>query len=475
MMRINNIFKLLLLLTTMTRFGLVLGEEKKDIKYKLDYVTFEGGAADPVKQHQIEAVADSVRAEVIEIHPDIEFQRISGIGGAFNENGGEALLSLPQKKQKDLLSNLFSTKRAGLTYNRTPVGASDFALEAYSYSPKAEDFAMEAFTIERDKKYLLPFIKKALSVNPEMQLQASPWSPPGWMKGSGRMDDNKTCDPADARLRQDPKIYKAYAAYLLKYIKAYADEGVTIKVLCIQNEPDTYQSFPGCNMTIAEMHHLTKDYLRPAFKTAGLKTELWAGTIRAIKGRFDHLELLEQGRIGDFDGIGVQYFSTNYLKELHAFDRSIRLIHTEGVCFGGQNSRGQAKSRMPEIASYINSGCENYCYWNMILNEESKSAWGWKQNCLVTVNRSTGEVVYNPDYNVLYLVGQTLQPGDVRIAHAADRSIMRSIITVKSLDGTIKVLLQNNNCRPRVCLLRIMGREKRVRLPAESLCRITLK
>lgn len=440
----------------------------------LEYITFENGKAHPLKKLSGKHTAYPGKPAVIQIHPDIEFQRLSGIGGAFNENGGQALLSLPKTEQDELLNNLFAGKNSGLSFNRTPVGASDFALDAYSYSMESEDYDMKHFSIERDRKYLLPYIKKALAVNPEIILQASPWSPPAWMKNNGLMDQNSKCKPEDATLRKDPKIYNAYAKYLVRYIEAYSREGVDIEKLFIQNEPDTYQTFPGCNMTIPEMHDFTENHLHPAFQTAKLKTELWAGTIRAISGRFDHLELLDQDLINAFSGIGVQYFANPYLKEIHNIKPSLRIIHTEGICYNGDNSPEQARSRLAEIASYINSGCENYCYWNMILNENSRSAWGWKQNSLVTVDRSSGKVVYNPDYNIIYLVGQTLKAGDVRIAHGANRGIMDSVITVKEPNGKIKVLVQNSNEKPRTCLIRIKDNEKLVDLPADSACSIIL-
>lgn len=441
----------------------------------LEYVNFEKGSANPVKRvTKTSSAVEEDKASVIQVHPNIEFQTLSGVGGAFNEIGGEALLSLPENKQVELLKNLFSCDLSGLVFNRTPVGASDFALDAYSYSPEPEDYDMKHFSIERDKKYLLPFIRKAMGVNPRMQLQASPWSPPGWMKRSGRMDRNNECERSDATLRKEPRIYKAYADYLLKYIQAYSREGIEIKKLFIQNEPDFYQFFPGCSMTMNEMHHFNTKYLCPAFKSAGIKTEIWAGTIRAISGRFDHLDLLENDRIRDFQGMGVQYFSTQYLKEIHAIIPSLRLIHTEGICYNGDNSKEQAKKRLPEIASYINSGCENYCYWNFILNEDSSSSWGWKQNSLVTINRASGEVIYNPDYNVLQLIGQTLKPGDIRIAHAADRGILNSVITVKSSDGKVKILVQNNASESKAFTVRLNGTESIFHLPPESLCRIIL-
>lgn len=65
---------------------------------------------------------------------------------------------------------------------RTPIGASDFALEYYSYDDVEGDFSMEHFSIDRDKEYLLPFLKSTLAENPNLRVWGSPWCPPAWLK-----------------------------------------------------------------------------------------------------------------------------------------------------------------------------------------------------------------------------------------------------------------------------------------------------
>ena len=52
------------------------------------------------------------------------------------------------------MSNLFSKEKAGFSFCRTAIGASDFGLDAYSYSLMPNDYKMAHFSIERDKKYV---------------------------------------------------------------------------------------------------------------------------------------------------------------------------------------------------------------------------------------------------------------------------------------------------------------------------------
>ena len=63
------------------------------------------------------------------------------------------------------MQQLFSTDNAGFTFCRTAIGASDFGLDAYSYSMVANAYKMEHFSIERDQKYVLAYIKSAFKIN----------------------------------------------------------------------------------------------------------------------------------------------------------------------------------------------------------------------------------------------------------------------------------------------------------------------
>jgi glucosylceramidase len=442
-------------------------------KYTVEvhYVSLEKGESNPIKKY-VPLILKDVKVnqeDFIVLVPDVEFQTIEGIGGAFNEIGGEALMSLPTDKKQEVLANLFNSKKGNLVFNRTPIGSSDFSLDAYSYSMVSEDYNMEHFSIDRDKKYLLPYIKAALKENPTMMLQASPWSPPAWMKYSNAIDENDE-NKIGSRLKETPEIYRAYATYLVKYIQAYKNEGLEINRFFVQNEPDTYAPFPGCNMTIKQMQELTSNYILPAFKKQHLETEIWAGTFRTID-RGDIYKILNSKTVNTFDGIGFQYADEQFIKEVSILEPKMKFMNTETNCYNGDNSTKQAKERMSEIANYINAGCSNYCYWNMVLNETSKSSWGWKQNSLITINRENGTIYYTPDYNAMFIASNTINKNDKRIAHISKRKI----VTTKNSNNEIKILIQNEELSNKFVKIIINDEEINVELPKDALCKLTLK
>ncbi len=431
------------------------------------YVSLDHGEAAPVHDYAYTPPADATPwGNEICVFPRISYQTIEGVGGAFNEMGGRALAALPPETQDQVLGHLFDRQSAGLSFCRVPVAASDFSISAYSYDETPADLAMLNFSIQRDRQYLIPYIQGALRHNPALVLFASPWSPPGWMKRSGQMIGT---DRDGARLREEKAVLAAYALYLLKFVTAYAENGIRIDRLCIQNEADVAAPYPSCVVPPVAMAELIGRYVKPLFATRGSKTGIYAGTFRAISS-LDLLEWIRLPGSRDADGVGVQYSPANVLMEARILRPRIRMIHTEGVSYDGQNSREQALARFHEIAQYINAGTTNYCYWNMILDETGKSGWGWKQNSLITIDRTAPVVRYNPDYNALYLCARVLRPGDARIACVSVNQA--DAISVRGPDGVIKIMVQNEADSEQAYALKAESKEARVRIPARALAAI---
>ena len=149
-------------------------------------------------------------------------------------------------QRHQLLVELFDRGSGiGLSCLRQPIGASDFRLSNYSYDdmpPGKEDFDLKNFSIARDQETIIPVLNEALAINTDILFIASPWSPPPWMKTSGVF--------GAGALRHDPRIMETYANYFIKFIRAYAREGITIHAITPQNEPDWVDwSFPTCAMS----------------------------------------------------------------------------------------------------------------------------------------------------------------------------------------------------------------------------------
>jgi len=352
----------------------------------------------------------------IDVYPEFRFQQLEGVAGSFSEIGAEALQALPTEKRDAVANTLFgeaeNPNAPGLAWGRLPVGASDFALSAYSFSEEPDDYEQSHFSIERDARCIMEFVRLAKQRNPDFKIHASPWSPPGWMKTNGAMDGN---DKAEGKLRPEPEVRRAYALYLRKFVEAYAAHGLPIERMVVQNEPDSPAPFPGCVMMPDDMIDFVVNYLAPEFQSGGCAAEIWAGTFRTLTGLHGHDCLRDEAFRRSVGGCAYQYSMPKFIAQFRQQFPDCPIIHSESVCYGGQNSGAQAISLFEDVVGFYEAGVSLYTYWNMILNETQTSSWGWKQNSLVTINRENGDVTYNLDMEVMRMLAAAVVPGSTLI------------------------------------------------------------
>ena len=239
----------------------------------------------------------------ITLQPARTYQTIDGFGACFNELGWKVLSELSAKDRNEVVKALFDTKD-GCKFNicRTPIGASDFAIDWYSLNEMPDDYEMNNFSIARDKVYLIPFIKSALKYQPNLKIWASSWSPPTWMKISN------TYAGGNNRLKWEPQILNSYSLYLEKYVQAYKNEGINIYAIHVQNEPVANQVFPSCLWNGEQMREFVSDYLGPKFAQNNLKTQIWLSTLNDGNVNDFAVPVLKDPKANSYiTGIGYQW------------------------------------------------------------------------------------------------------------------------------------------------------------------------
>ncbi len=200
---------------------------------------------------------------VVFVDPDKTFQTFHGIGAALTDASAETFFKLPAAEQQAFLKAHFD-KKEGLAYTvaRTNINSCDFSSGSYTYV-KDNDAALNSFDIAPDKKYKIPFIKQAMAAaGGKLDLFASPWSPPAWMKTNNDMLHG-------GKLK--PDMQAAWAAYYPKFIKAYEAEGIPVWGISIQNEPMATQIWESCIYTAEEERDFLKNHLGPIMHKEGLK------------------------------------------------------------------------------------------------------------------------------------------------------------------------------------------------------------
>ncbi len=395
----------------------------------------------------------------VQLFPDMAYQRLAGIGGAFSEIGAAALWDLPAAEREAALDALFAPSGAGFTRCRTPVGASDFALDAYSLCDHPGDRDMEHFSIARDHSGILRFILAAARRARDLRLHASPWSPPAWLKDNDSMVDGGS-------LRDDPGLRRAYADYLVRFVRAYRQAGAQIDRLMPQNEPDIATRYPSCVMLPRDMIPFVVEHLAPALAAGEPDCAVWAGAFRMVGGAQAH-ECLHHDAFRDaVAGAGFQYSRPQSIRDLAVLHPGLQVMHTESVCYDGSNSWLQAARLFEDVLAYLRAGCDSYSYWNMVLDETGRSHWGWRQNALITVDRAAGTWRPNPDHAVMRLFAADLIPGARRIEAFC---FQRPCLAVRRPDGGIALFTANHGGEPAPLVVICGGNEQRLELPPHSM------
>ena len=209
----------------------------------------------------------------VTVDPSRSYQRMDGFGASITDSSAHVLYGLGPKQRAAAMRDLFSpTAGDGLSLLRQPMGASDFVdgpFYTYDDLPAGStDYGMHHFSIEHDRKQILPLLRQAIALNPTLKIIATPWSPPAWMKTPASL--------IGGRLIDDPRIYQAYALYFVKFIQAYQRAGVPIYALTLQNEPQNRHpnGYPGTDMPVAQEAKLI-NALGPALQQAALHIKLF--------------------------------------------------------------------------------------------------------------------------------------------------------------------------------------------------------
>src|SRR5690606_10176164 len=119
---------------------------------------------------KVGTLTDATGNATLSVDEGSTFQEWTGMGGTFNEAGWDALAVLDAAERDRAMRLLFDGQDgARLAWGRIPIGASDYALERYTLNDTPNDVEMTNFSIERDKMYLIPYIKAAMALKPDLR------------------------------------------------------------------------------------------------------------------------------------------------------------------------------------------------------------------------------------------------------------------------------------------------------------------
>ncbi|HYK20828.1 MAG TPA: glycoside hydrolase family 30 protein [Pyrinomonadaceae bacterium] len=383
------------------------------------------------------------------VDPTKAFQTIVGIGGALTDASAETFAKLPKPKQQELLNAYFDRdKGIGYTLARTNIHSCDFSSASYTYVNEG-DKELHSFSVEHDRQFRIPFIKQALAATGrQLNIFASPWSPPAFMKDNNNMLHG-------GRLK--PEFYQSWANYFVKFIKAYEREGVPIWGLTIQNEPMATQTWESCIFSAEEERDFLKNHLGPTIKREGLagkKIIAWDHNRDLIYQR--SRTILTDPKAAQYVwAIGFHWYEPwsggepmfDNVKLVREAFPDKHLIFTEG-CADSFNAEKLHDWKLGELygrsmINDFNSGTVGWTDWNVLL-DETGGPNHVKNFCFAPVHADTrtGELIYTNSYYYIGHFSKFVRPGAKRIASSPSRSGLLSTAFINA-DGNIAAVVMN--------------------------------
>jgi len=385
------------------------------------------------------------------VNPKKEFQNFIGIGGALTDASAEVFAKLPEAKQKELLTAYYGKDNGiGYTLARTNIHSCDFSSGSYTYVEEG-DKDLKTFTVEHDKQFRIPFIKKAIeTAGGKLTLFASPWSPPAFMKNTNSM------------LRGGkllPEFYESWAMYFTKFIKEYESLGIPIWAITVQNEPMATQTWESCIFTAEEERDFLKNYLGPIMEQEDLgdkKIIVWDHNRDLINHRVSTIMEDEEaakyvwgigfhwyepwsGGLPMFDNVGV----------VHESYPDKHLIFTEGCAETFNPERYQywqyGEKYGRSMINDFNNGTEGWTDWNVLLDETGgPNHVGNFCFAPIHADLKTGELIYTPSYYYIGHFSKFIRPGAKRVSSVASRSQLLTT-SFKNTDGITVTVVMNQS------------------------------
>ncbi|WP_225850516.1 ricin-type beta-trefoil lectin domain protein [Streptomyces sp. HPF1205] len=299
------------------------------------------------------------------------------------------------------------------------------------------DPTLANFSIAHDLDYIIPDLKQAAALNPAVKLMANPWSPPGWMKSNGQMNNSNHTGTLLS------SSYGPLAQYFVKFLQAYAAQGVPFYAITPQNEPSYATAYPGMDFSEQSEANFVANNLGPALAQANLSPKVLGTDFNT-----DQLSGYAEPLMRDA-GASKYLAGTSW----HCYAGNLAAISTMHTDFPGKDNYETECSDGIDPQNAIETFIQSTRNWS-----RAATMWNIAQDqnngpvipggcgaCtpLITVNQSTGNVTYNAAYYSVGHFSKFVTPGAVRIASTTSANL--DDVAFKNPDGSIALVVYNKS------------------------------
>lgn len=455
------------------------------------------------KLSKIKLFAEAEDPVRVILNPEEQHQQISGIGGSFTEASAYLLNQLSKANRDKIIEAYFGETGARYSLTRTHMNSCDFSLGNYSYAPVAGDLQLQHFSVDEDRDDIIPMIKDAMAVSKDgFKVMASPWTAPPWMKDKNDWKGGKLL----------PEYYDTWALFFSKYIVAYREEGIDIWAVTVENEPlGNDSNWESMHFSPEEMNDFVANHLGPMLEQAGHDVKILGYDQNRDSELIEWVDAMYSSEAARYyDGTAVHWYGSTY----KVFEEELRyaknaapdkhLIQTEGTAdaeipvwkddnwywskeatdWGWNWAPEDRKHLHPkyvpvfryarDMIGTLNNEVDGWIDWNMVLNRQGGPNWA-ENWCLapVIVDPELDEVYFTPLYYTMAHFSRYIRPGAYRIGHSHSDEELQ-LTAVKNPDGSIAVVILNENNDEKILNLKIEGREAGFSISAKAVQTIVI-
>jgi len=295
------------------------------------------------------------------------FQSMVGFGGAFTESAAYNLSRVDESVRDEAIKAYFDKDEGlGYTIGRVSIHSCDFSLNSYTYIEEG-DTELKTFDISRDLDLVIPLIKDSeRHSNEPIQILASPWSPPAFMKSNNKMIKGGVLLP---------EYYDVWAKYYVKFIEEYRKQDITLWGITVQNEPAAVQRWDSCEYSAEQERDFVKNHLGPVMEKSGVDD------VRILIWDHNRDIMVERAKTVLEDKLANKYVWGTafhwYVSEefenvgkVHDLFPDKGLLFTEGCQEGGVhfNSWKTGERYARNMIGDFNNWCQGYIDWNLFLD-----------------------------------------------------------------------------------------------------------
>lgn len=379
------------------------------------------------------------------------FQTITGFGAALTDSSAWLLdHKLDGYQRFAFLQEMFGPPPGlNLDMARVSIGASDFSLKPYTLDdmPAGQaDPGLAHFNIAATLQDVVPVLREAMEINPQLRVIATPWSAPAWMKSIDALNGGTL----------QPQYEATYARYLVKYVDAMQALGIPIWALTVQNEPGFEPlTYPGMLLPADARARIIGQHLGPALADLDPRPRIldWDHNWDAPGQPLAVLADAAARRYVD----GVAWHC--YAGDVSAQSRVHRAYPDKDAylteCSGGYWASARNGELLLFARDILMMSLRNWArgavYWNIALDEKHGPHSGGCVDCkgMVTIDSGTGAIHRNDEYYAFAHYSRFVLPGAVRVWSTDTAKDIHNVAFRNADDGSIVLVVANGAEQPR--------------------------